>query len=96
MKLKNVYLALKDQLPVERFVKNFLLSGKGWGLFHKNSHISFRSGKPKVIYNRKETAEKAANSMSKKRGVYFSNYKCIYCDGYHIGKNRANKIPNEG
>jgi len=96
MKLKNIYLAFKDQLPIKRFIKNFLLSGKGWGLFHKNSHISFRSGKPKVMYNRKITAEKAANSMSKKRGVYFSNYKCIYCDGYHIGKNRDNKIPKEG
>jgi len=29
--------------------------------------------------------------MSKKHGVHFSNYKCIFCDGYHLGKNRDNK-----
>lgn len=43
------------------------------------------------MYNTKETAIKSANAMSKKNGVYFSNYKCIFCDGYHIGKNRDNK-----
>ncbi len=91
MKLKNIYLAFKDQLPFKRFINNFIISGRGWGLFHKNSHISYRSGEPKVMYNRKITAEKAANSMLKKRGLYFSNYKCLYCDGYHIGKNRVNK-----
>ena len=91
MKIKNLYLGLKDQMPIKRFMNNFIVSKRGWGLFHKNSHISFRSGEPKVMYNTKKTAEKSAVSMEKKRGAYFSNYKCIYCDGYHIGKNRDNK-----
>lgn len=29
--------------------------------------------------------------MTAKRNVWFSNYKCLYCDGYHLGKNRENK-----
>lgn len=29
--------------------------------------------------------------MEKKNGVHYSVYKCIYCDGYHIGRNRDNK-----
>ncbi len=40
------------------------------------------------MYNTKKTAIKSANSMAKKKGVHFSNYKCLYCNGYHIGKNR--------
>ena len=85
---RNLYLGLKDQLPFKRFFKNFFVTRNAWGLFHKNSHISYGSGKPKVMYNTKKTAEKSAESMMKKHGGYFSNYKCIYCDGYHIGRNR--------
>ena len=86
--MKNFLRAILDQGPFLRFIRNFILSRKGWGLFHHNSHISQRSVKPKVKYNTKKTAEKAANSMSKKYGGHYSNYKCIFCDGYHIGGNR--------
>lgn len=44
------------------------------------------------MYNTVEGAKKAAEAMSKKRGVHFSYYKCLFCDGYHVGKNRDNKI----
>jgi hypothetical protein len=44
------------------------------------------------MYNTIESAKKAAEAMSKKREVHFSFYKCLFCDGYHIGKNRDNKI----
>ena len=91
IKIKNLGLALKDQLPVKRFLNNFFITGNAWGMFHENSHISFRSGKPKIMYNTKATAERSALSMGKKKGVHFSNYKCVYCDGYHIGKNKENK-----
>lgn len=94
MKIKNIILALRDQGPARRFIRNFCVTGHAWGLFHKNSHISAGSGKPKVMYNTKPSAERAARSMSEKHGVYFSNYKCIYCDGYHLGKNRDNKQKN--
>ena len=29
--------------------------------------------------------------MGKKHNTHFSYYKCLFCDGYHIGKNRDNK-----
>jgi hypothetical protein len=89
MKLKNIYLALKDQLPMSRLIKN-LFKGHLFGLMHKRSHQNF-DGKQKVMYNTKASAVKAAQAMAKKRGVYFSNYKCMRCDGFHIGKNSANK-----
>lgn len=89
MKLKNVILVFKDQLPISRFIKN-LWKGHLIGLCSKRSH--FRdNGTAKVIYNTKITAVKSASAMMKKNGVYYSNYKCLYCDGYHIGRNSENK-----
>ena len=88
--IKNIWLALKDQGPPSRFWRN-LRKGHLWGLVHINSHISQGSGKPKVAYNTKETATKSAAAMTRKHGVWFSNYKCLHCHGYHIGKNRDNK-----
>lgn len=91
MKIRNLILALKDQGPFKRAFRNFFITGNAWGLFHKHSHFRQDSGDPKVMYNTKETATKSAMAMEKKRGVHFSVYKCLYCDGYHIGKNRDNK-----
>lgn len=89
MKLKNLILALKDQGPLTRFVRN-LLKGHVLGLFYKRSHFN-KDGSMKVKYNTKETATKSAQRMTEKHRKWFSNYKCIYCDGYHLGKNRENK-----
>jgi hypothetical protein len=89
MKLRNILLAIKDQGPFTRFIRN-LRKGHLFGLVNKRSH--FRdTGQPKVMYNTKASAQKAAAAMTKKRGVYFSNYKCLFCDGYHLGKNSENK-----
>ena len=57
-------------------------------MFHENSHIAAYSKKPKVAYGKKSSALKAAESMQRKHGAEFSAYKCVHCDGYHIGKNR--------
>lgn len=92
MKIKNILLAIKDQLPIKRFWRNFFITGNAWGLFHINSHVVAASGKPKVMYNTKLSALKSAEAMSKKYNVHFSVYKCVYCDGYHLGKNRENKL----
>ena len=91
MKLKNIMMALRDQMPLKRFIRNFFITRNAWGLFHKNSHWRADTGKEKVTYNTKKTALKSATAMSEKRGVHFSTYKCAYCDGYHIGRNRENK-----
>lgn len=90
MKLKNIITAILEQGPLKRAFKNFVITGNAWGMFSKRSH--FRdNNEPKVIYNTKASADKAAKKMSEKHGVHFSNYKCIFCDGYHLGKNRNNK-----
>lgn len=33
--------------------------------------------------------------MGNKYGVHFSVYKCLYCDGWHCGKNRENKVKSD-
>lgn len=91
IKIKNLLLGLKEQGPMKRAFRNFFITGNAWGMFSKYSHIRRDTNTPKITFNTKETAVKAAQRMSEKRGVHFSVYKCIYCDGYHIGKNRDNK-----
>jgi hypothetical protein len=91
VKAKNLILAIIDQGPPKRAFRNFFITGNAWGLFHRNSHIRFDTQKPKVVYNTKETALKSAEAMEKKKGVHFSVYKCAFCDGYHMGRNRENK-----
>ena len=91
MKLRNIFLALKDQGPPSRFFRNFFITRNAWGLFHINSHVNSGSGKPKVQYSSKAVALKAAEAMKKKNNCYYSTYKCARCDGYHIGRNRDNK-----
>ena len=88
---KNFWIWFVDQLRRKRFFYNFFISKNAWGAFSINSHINQSTGKPKVVYHTKETALKSAEAMSKKLGVHFSIYKCLFCDGYHIGKNRDNK-----
>jgi len=91
MKLRNLILAIKDQGPIKRAFRNFIITRNAWGMFHKNSHVRQDNGNPKVMYNTKESAIKASVALGKKRKKYFSVYKCIYCDGYHLGRNRDNK-----
>ena len=90
IKFKNLVLALKCQLPIRRAFRNFIVTRNAWGMFHIRSHQR-DDGTPKVMYNTITSAQKAADSMKKKHGKHFSVYKCIYCDGYHLGKNRNNK-----
>lgn len=87
--LKNAILCIKDQLPVKRLLKN-LITGNILGILYKRSHFT-GAGNPKVMYNTKQTAIKASAKMSEKTGKHFSNYKCFYCKGFHIGKNSQNK-----
>ncbi len=85
MRLRFIILALKDQLPVGRLIRN-TLNGNILGLFHKRSHYTV-AGNEKVGYRTRETGEKAQKSMMAKKGVYFSLYSCPHCGNYHLGKN---------
>jgi hypothetical protein len=90
-KFKNIWLALKGQLPLNRTFRNFVITRNAWGMFSKNSHMLLDTGKKKVMYNTAKSAKRSADSMRRKHGKHFSHYKCVFCDGYHLGKNRDNK-----
>ena len=88
---RNFWLWLKDQLKRRRFFYNMFISRNAWGAFSINSHINQHTGQPKVMYNTVKSAQKSAEAMTNKTGKHFSYYKCLFCNGYHIGKNADNK-----
>ena len=91
IKLSNLFQALRYQLPLKRAFRNFIITRNAWGMFSVNSHISQSTGKPKIAFSTYESASRAAEKMGQKHGKHFSVYKCVFCDGFHIGKNRDNK-----
>ena len=91
IKWKNFKIWFKDQIKRKTWFRNFFITGNAWGAFHIESHINQTKHTPKVTFNTLEGAQKAAEKMSKKYGKHFSSSKCLFCDGYHIGKNRDNK-----
>ena len=72
MKIKNILLALKDQLPFKRLLKN-ISNGNILGIFYKHSHIN-KTGTPKIGYRTKEKAILSAEKMKAKTGNHFSTY----------------------
>lgn len=91
IKWRNFKIWFLDQVKRRRVITNFFITRNAWGAFSINSHINQHTNKEKVMYNTIEGAKKAADAMSKKHNTHFSYYKCLFCDGYHIGKNRDNK-----
>lgn len=91
IKWKNFWIWFTDQVKRKRAFYNFFISRNAWGAFSINSHIRALTGEPKVTYNSVESARRAAEKMSEKYNKHFSLYKCLFCDGYHIGKNMGNK-----
>ena len=91
IKWSNFKVWFADQVRRKVWFRNFFITRNAWGAFSINSHINQHTGKPKVMYNTKETAQKFADVMGKKCNTHFSYYKCLFCAGYHIGKNRDNK-----
>ena len=50
---------------------NIFVTHNAFGIFSEYSHISRRSGKPKIPYPNKKVALRAAEAMGKKHGVHF-------------------------
>ena len=91
IKWRNFKIWIVDQFKRKTWFRNFFITRNAWGAFSINSHINQHTNKPKITYNTLKTALKSAEAMSKKHDTHFSTYKCLFCDGYHIGKNRDNK-----
>lgn len=91
IKWRNFKIWFVDQIKRKTWFRNFFITRNAWGAFSINSHINQHTHQPKVTYNTVKSAKKAADAMSIKYKTHFSLYKCLFCDGYHVGKNRDNK-----
>lgn len=94
IKIKYIPRALREQLPLKRFIRNFFITGNAWGMFSKYSHYN-KKGKEKVGYNTKKSSLKAAEAMERKNGYHYSTYYCVYCGKYHLGRNRTSIINHQ-
>ena len=92
MKIKNLFLAIYDQVTRKGAWRNIFVTHNAFGIFSRYSHTACGSGKLKMSYPMKAVALKAAEAMGEKHGVHFSVYKCAWCDGWHVGKNAQNKV----
>ena len=91
IKWNNFKVWMGDQIKRKAWFRNFFITRNAWGAFSINSHRNQHTGKDKVMYPNIKSAKKAAEAMSKKHNTHFSFYKCLFCNEYHIGKNRDNK-----
>ena len=92
MKIKNLLLAIYDQLARKGAWRNIFVTHNAFGIFSRYSHTARGSGMPKMPYPTKAVALKAAKAMSDKHGVHFSVYKCARCDGWQGGWSAQNKV----
>ena len=95
MRIKNMVLAVYDQLIKKDTLRNIVVRHDAFGIFSRTSHIVPGGGKPKISYSSKATAIKAAEAMSKKYDLHFYAYKCAWCDGWHVGKHAQYKVKPE-
>lgn len=75
IKLKNVWIWLKELHHRGTLFRAFFITRNAFGSFHINSHISQSTGLPKVCYNHESSAKKSAEAITKKKGEYFSYYR---------------------
>ncbi len=96
IKPKQLIKAILFQLKKKGAFKNIFITHNAFGILnlasHQNTHCN--EGKPKVMYPTIESATKAAEKMGKKNNCHFSIYKCAFCEGYHIGRNKENRKEN--
>lgn len=79
---RNVLLWLADQLTHP----STLFQRRSWGVFSVYAHVRQSDRKPKNISDTKERALTTAHFMAEKYAGKYSVYKCVYCDGWHVGK----------
>lgn len=85
MKIKNIKSAILYQIKSKDWVQQIFTKRNAWGIFSKWSHQR-KDGKLKQKYNTEASALRASESMERKYGGRFRCYKCLFCDGFHVGK----------
>ena len=86
IKPKYIGIWLKDHLSQPDWFRILIVNRSAWGAFSIYAHARRSDGKAKTAYITKVDAEEGALKMSKKYGVKFVAYKCLFCDGWHVSK----------
>lgn len=92
IKYGNLWRAFRDRLPVKVLLTSVFrgeLHGRLRHLLSPRGHFD-RNKNTKRHYTTKAYAEKKASEMFRKTGTPTRAYKCVYCDYYHIGRERSN------
>ena len=66
-------------------------------VFNQLAHKPRQRQAESDVQHAQDGVEKRGENVGEARhafqhGTHFSTYKCLFCDGYHIGKNRDNKV----
>jgi hypothetical protein len=85
MRYKNVKSAIIYQFRKPDWFKQWVIKRNAWGIFSKHSHTK-KDGVEKQKYNTEASALRAAEAMQKRYEGKFACYKCMFCDGFHVGK----------
>ena len=90
-KLKPKYLVLwlVDQFRQPGWFRRLLIKGNAWFAFSIYSHIGKKDGKEKTSFALRKQAKKNADKLSVAVGTPYIVYKCLYCDGWHVGKDSS-------
>ena len=86
IRYRNLKIWLHELFERENVWKQLFDYRMVWGAFSIYSHRRRSDGKPNITFSTRMKAVKAATDMQLKYGVPFSAYKCLYCDGWHVGK----------
>lgn len=92
IKYNNLKIWWTELLERGDFWRQLLNYRMTWGAFSIYSHQRRSDGKVNIIYSTRKKAFKAATNMQLKYGCSFSAYKCLFCDGWHVGKCKSSKI----
>ena len=86
IKYSNLHIWWKELLQRKDFWKLIFNYRLVWGAFNIHSHQRRSDRKTNITYSTRKKADKAAMNMQVKYDIPFSAYKCLFCDGWHVGK----------
>lgn len=82
MKIHNLVKAIRDQPLIE------WRNGNAFGIFSQRSHFTSSGTRKRTLFNKGDADRVAELMMKRCPDAVFASYKCIFCDGYHVGRNR--------
>lgn len=91
IKAINILKALKSELPLKKILYKLFISQEIQATIkmrlHIRSHINFNQMN-KIYYDNIDKANDRAKLLSNWNKKNFVAYKCLFCNGFHIGENK--------